>query len=267
MPTLLELQRAVYRSLVAHDDEAAARHILADGLAPEARLNVYRNTFIGTITTALRLSFPAVHRLVGSAFFESAARIFIEAGPPRSAYLDEYGVDFPEFLENFLPAASLSYLPGVARLEWAVSRALHAPDAGALDVSRLSTIDPADHARIVFVPHSSVGLVRADHPVEDIWRAVLAQDDAAMAAIDLRSGPLWLLVHRLETGIHVGRLCEPAWRFMAALCAGQPLQDAIDLAPDVDAAASLAEHLAAGRFVGFELVRQDNAAQPQEVPA
>ena len=46
MPTLLELEHAIFRSLVEHDDRAAAPHILADGLAPEARLNVYRNTFV-----------------------------------------------------------------------------------------------------------------------------------------------------------------------------------------------------------------------------
>src|SRR5215469_12520562 len=173
MPRLLELQRAVYRSLVAHDDEAAARHILADGLAPEARLNVYRNTFIGTITTALRLSFPAVHRLVGAEFFESAARLFIEGHPPRSAYLDEYGAQLPEFLANFPPAATLAYLSGIGRLEWAISRALHAPDVNALDVGRLAAIEPADRARICFTPNPSIGLVQSDYPVDAIWRAVL----------------------------------------------------------------------------------------------
>src|SRR5713101_4836442 len=148
MPTLLELQRAVHRSLVARDDGAVVRHILADGIAPEARLNIYRNTFIGALTTALRLSFPAAHRLVGSEFFESAAGIFIEEEPPRTAYLDEYGEAFPEFLSRFAPAASLAYLSGVARLEWAMSRALHAPDVEPLDVSRLSAIDPGDHGRV-----------------------------------------------------------------------------------------------------------------------
>ena len=56
MPTLLEVQRAMRRSLVEHDDGEAAAYILADGLAPEARLNVYRNTAIGALTTALRLA-------------------------------------------------------------------------------------------------------------------------------------------------------------------------------------------------------------------
>ena len=267
MPTLLDIQRAVYRSLVGRDDGPVAEHIVADELAPEARLGVYRNAIVGSLTTALRLSYPAVHRLVGAEFFEGAARIFIEEQPPRSAYLDEYGVEFPEFLAHFPPAATLAYLPGVARLEWAVSRALHAPDVAALDVGRLAAIAPADHGRISFAPHPSIGLVQADYPVDVIWRAVLAQDDSALATIDLEAGAVWLLVQRLETGVDVTRISEPAWRFLAELCSSQPLQAAIDAAPEVDAAGSLADHLAAGRFIGFELLDQDSGARPLEVSA
>lgn len=259
MPTLLEIQRAVHRSLVAHDDAKAAAYIVADDLMPEARLNIYRNTFIGALTTALRLSFPAIHRLVGAEFFENAARLFIEEEPPRSAYLDDYGAGFPEFLANFRPAASLPYLPGVARLEWAVSRALHASDDQAIDVSRLSKIDPADHGRIAFVPHPSMGLVHADHPVDAIWRAVLAQDDAAMARIELNSGPVWLLVQRRQSGLEVMGCNESAWRFASALFASLPLQAAIDAVPDVDASVLLADHLAAQRFIDFTLVDSQRA--------
>lgn len=241
------------RSLVARDDGEAAAYILSDGLAPGARLNVYRNTAIGALTTALRLSYPAVQRLVGAEFFDAAVLIFIQTEPPHSAYLDEYGAAFPDFLARFPPAASLPYLPAVARLEWAVSQSLHAPDIEALDLSRLSMVDPADHGRIVLLPHPSVGLVQADHPVDAIWRAVLAQDEPAMAAIDLGSGPVYLLVQRLETGVDVMRISETEWRFAAQLCAGRPLQAALDTASGLDAAAALAGHLAAGRFIGFRL--------------
>jgi hypothetical protein len=252
VPTLLEVQRAMRRSLVERDDEAAA-YILADGLPPGARLEVYRHTSISALTTALRLSYPVVHRLVGAEFFDGATRIFIEAEPPHGAYLDEYGAEFPGFLARFPPAAPLPYLSGAARLEWAVSRALHAPDADALDLSRLSMIDAADHGRIVFAPHPSLGLVYADHPVDAIWRAVLAQDEPAMAAIDLESGPVSLLVQRLEIGIDVIRISESEWRFATQLCSGRPLQTALDAAPGLDAATALAGHLAAGRFIGFRL--------------
>lgn len=262
MSMLLDVQRAICRSLIERDDGLAAEHIVADALAPAARLSIYRNTFIGNLTTALRFSYPAVHRLVGAAFFETAARIFIEARPPRSAYLDEYGADVPEFLAQFEPAASLVYLSGVARLEWAINRALHAPDVESLDVSRLLTIGPADHGRIVFRPHPSVGLVHAEHAVDEIWRAVLAEDDAALKAIDLRSGPVWLLVQRTAKGNAVIRSNEPEWRFMAELCASRPLQTAIDAVPDVEPARLLADQFAAGRFIDFELPDPEQVQSP-----
>jgi len=253
MPTLLELQRTVYRGLVAGEHGSCAAHVVADGIVGEARLNVYRNTFIANLTTALRLVYPAIHRLVGAPFFESAARLFIEAQPPRSAWLDEYGSGFPEFLAGFATAASLLYLPGVARLEWAVNTALHAVDAAPLELSGLAAVAAPDHGHIAFVPHPSVGLVAADYPVDAIWRAVLSQDEAAMTAIDLAAGPVWLMVERNASGVEAFRLPEPEWRFMSDLCASRPLQEAIDAAPEIDAASVLAGHLAAGRFIRFEL--------------
>jgi Putative DNA-binding domain len=185
MPTLVELQRAVYRGMVAGEDGPCAAHVVADGIAGDAQLNIYRNTFIANLTTALRLVYPAIHRLVGAPFFESAARLFIEAQPPQSAWLDEYGAGFPEFLAGFAPAASLPYLPGVARIERAINTALHATDAAPVELSDLAAISATDHGDIAFVPHPSIGLVAANYPVDTIWRAVLSEDDAAMAAIDL----------------------------------------------------------------------------------
>jgi hypothetical protein len=256
MPTLLELQRAVYRGLVTGADGPCTAHIVADGIAGGARLNVYRNTFLGNLTNALRLVYPAVHRLVGAPFFDSAARIFIEAEPPSSAWLDEYGGLFPEFLAGFAPAAALPYLPEVARLERAVNRALHAADAAPLDLARLAALPPAAPALVAFVPHPAISLVAAQHPADAIWRAVLEADDAAMAAIDLAAGPVWLLVERTASGIEVARLAEPDWRFLAKLCAVRPLGEAIEAVPEIDAASRLAVHLAAGRFVAFAADRR-----------
>jgi hypothetical protein len=240
-PVLLELQRAVRASLVAGDDSQIAPHVV-----PAGGLRIYRNTFASVLVNALRLSYPAVEKLVGAEFFEGAARLFIPAHPPASACLDDYGDAFPEFLAGFAPASSLPYLPEVARLEWQVCRALHAPDADALDPGRLARLE--DPGCVRFVRHPSVALLRTRYPADLIWRAVLAGDDAALASIDLAS-PAWLLVERRESGVEVARLSEPEWRFAEALCAGRPLHAVIGEFPDLDAARSLAAHLAAGRFV------------------
>src|SRR5262249_9301267 len=152
-------------------DALAAGYVLAEGLPPEARLGIYRNNLTGTLTAALKLCYPAVHRLVGAEFFEGAARIFITAEPPRRADLDAYGEGFPAFLAGFPPAGALPYLPGVARLEWAVNRALHARDTEPLDLPHLAAIAAAEHGRVAFRPHPSVALIEADHPVDEVWRA------------------------------------------------------------------------------------------------
>jgi Putative DNA-binding domain len=262
VPTLLELQRAMRASLIDHDDGPAAA-MLAESV-PADRLNVYRNTFVTGVTKALRLSYPAVHRLVGNNFFEGVAGLFIAQHPPRAAYLDEYGADFPQFLRGFQPAASLAYLPDVARLEWAVNRAIHAVDVEPLDLSRLETLPSEDQVRVCFVPHPSIALLRADYPVDLIWRGVLGGDDAALAAIDLKAGPVRLLVERRATGVEVSRLNAAAWSFAVALCDGRPLAEVFAKCPHPTVPGEqgrvgwgwevqLAEHLAAGRFIDFHL--------------
>lgn len=259
MIPLLDLQNAMRRGLLGPDDGMALAHIVADGIAAEARLNIYRNGVIGALTKALRLSFPAVDRLVGSAFFESASRIFIESEPPHCAWLGAYGSDFPRFLGQFAPAATLPYLPEVARLEWVVSQAVHAPDAAPLNTTALSAVDPALQGRIAFVPHPSIGLVEAEYPVDAIWRAVLDGDDAAMSALDLSSGPVRLLIQRGPNGIVVIRCERTAWRFAQDLMTGCPLESAFLGMQETEATILLAAHLAAGRFSGFTVTQETKA--------
>src|SRR5882672_7379988 len=245
VPTLLELQRAMRASLVHRNDGPAAA-MLAENV-PADRLNVYRNTFIIGVTKALRLSYPAIHRLVGNDFFEGAAGLFIAQHPPCAAYLDEYGADFPQFLRGFQPAAALEYLADVAHLEWAVNRAIHAADVEPFDVKRLEALPPEDQVRVCFVPHPSITLLCADYPVDVIWRGVLDGDDAALAGVDLKAGPLCLLVERRATGVEVSRLGAAAWRFAAAMCEGRPLAEVFAEAGDTSVEVWLAKHLAAGR--------------------
>lgn len=253
MPSLFDVQCAMCRGLMQDEAGQAADLIVGAGLAPAQRLGVYRNTIVATLANALRLSYPAAHRLVGADFFEGAAQIFARDRAPRCADLNAYGAEFPDFLRDFAPAATLAYLADVARLEWAVNRALHAPDDDPLTVERLATVAPADHDRVCFVAHRSVSALRSEFPVDSIWRAVLQHDGDALAAIDPGSGPVCLLVQRLAGKVEVERLDEGAWRFAVALFDGRPLGTALESGVGADAPALLAQHLGAGRLVAFRL--------------
>ncbi|MEP7056592.1 MAG: DNA-binding domain-containing protein [Caldimonas sp.] len=258
MPSLRELQQSFGRSMVAGDEVAASTWIVGAGLAPRERVGIYRNTFLSTVTRALRLTFPAVHRLVGADFFEGAAQIFTLECPPRGADLNAYGEDFASFLERFAPASALAYLPDLARLEWAVNRALHAPDARPLDVTELSGIGEADQARLCFTAHPSVSMIRSAFPVDAIWQAVLEQDDQAMGNVNLSSGPVFLLVERLGGHVDVSRLDVAAWNLSSTLFEGVALGLALEHSGEADAPALLAAHLLAGRFISYS--RSDEKA-------
>jgi hypothetical protein len=256
MPSLRDVQHAMRRSLLQDSGVDALTDIIGAGLSPGQRLSIHRNTVLSALANALRLSFPAVHRLVGADFFDAAAQVFAGRQPPRCADLNVYGEEFPGFLQRFEPAATVTYLADVARLEWAVNRALHAPDAPALEPPRLASVAPCDHERVCFIAHPSISLLRSKFPVDTIWRAVLQHDDAAMAGIDLDE-PVYLLVERRTDELDVARLDEGAWRFGAALLGGQSLGTALGIAQGVDASALLAQHLLAGHCVAFRVTTEE----------
>ncbi len=251
MPTLLELQHAIARSLLRGDVKEASAFVESQGLTHEERLAIYRNTSAGVMVGALRLAFVAVQHVLGADFFEGAARLFVGETPPGSAWLDQYGADFPEFLARLPQTASIPYLGDLARLEWSVNIVLHAVEAPFLDIADLTGMQEADLAQLRLAPHPGVQLLRCDFPADAIWRAVLDRDDDAMAAIRLSDGPVWLLVQRTAKGIDLLRLSEVQWRIARELFLGQSLAAVVAMAPDAQAHAILATLLTRECFTTF----------------
>lgn len=233
---------------------------IADSMA--TRLEIYANTRRATLTHALALTFPAVRALIGARCFEAMAWQFVATTPPASAYLDRYGAELPQFLRSYEPAAALDYLADVAALEWAVSRACHAPDAPRLDPRELSELPAQALGSVIFIGHPSVATLRLTSPADRIWRAVLEQDEAAMRAIDPAAGPVHVLVERdLEEQVRVSPLLPSAWHLTERLLAGEPLFQA--LAPaDESAQLTLTEHLSAGRFSGYRHCPTQGGSSP-----
>lgn len=252
MPALLELQHAFGASMLREDDAAVCRHLVEEGFSAAERLRIYRNTFRSVVVASLRTTYPAVDRLVGHDFFDEAAERFGGAQPPRSGYLNEYGGGFADFLASFEPASALLYLPDIARFEWALSVAANAPDAPMLDPAALAAITPEHHASLIFEPHPSVRFLKLAYPADQIADAVLSGDEAAMAQVDLSSGPVQLIIHRGTNGVEAQRLAPEAYEFVSRLCAGEALGTLLEAAPP-QAPALLAEQLRKGRLTAFRI--------------
>jgi hypothetical protein len=251
MPTLLETQQIMRSSLLGHDNQAVADFLSAESCSES--INIYRNTVLISLTKALKLSYPVVLQLVGEEFFEATALEFARKEPPQLAYLDRYGGGFSTFLRAFLPAAGVPYLADVARLEWAINRAIHAPDLDAIDVHALEAISPADQERVRFRWHPSISLLDLAYPADVIWRAIVDGNDSALAEIDIDAGPVWLLIERGKIGVRVERMQRPAWMLARQLFSRTAIASVIGASDSLDVAFEIAGHLAAGRIVSFHL--------------
>jgi hypothetical protein len=253
MPGWRDLQRQFATALLG-EDERVVEAIDGDGLAPQARLAIYRHHVLASLTEALGATYPVVRRLVDERFFAYAADRYIRAHPPAGPCLFEYGETFPQFLREFPPCRELPYLADVARLEWALARAVHAEDAPPLSVRALGGVPVDRLADLTMRLHPSVSLVWSPWPVGRIWRA--HQPDAgADVTVDLNAGEACLEVRRAAGTVGFRTLAPGAWVFRQALHEGQVLGEAAEAAAatdrSFDLAGALRDMFSDGVLVGF----------------
>jgi hypothetical protein len=255
MPALRELQAAIGSAMLGGDAGAAVREIEPDGLAPEARLEIYRHHVLTTLTSALEATFPVICRLVDRRFFAYAADSYLRAHPPTGPCLFEYGDSFPDFLAAFPPCRDLAYLPDVARLEWAISAALHAPNVDAMDPACLADVAAEDLPRLTFAVDPSVSYLESPWPVDRIWRANQDEDGASSDPVDLASGGVWLEVRRAGDVATMRALAAADYALRTTFARGGTLEDAAAAAlgvdPHFDLTAALHALLAERIFTGF----------------
>jgi Putative DNA-binding domain len=251
MSSLRELQAAVADSVLHAADGPLAALIREDGLGFDRRLQVYRNNTFSSLTAALKDTFPVVCQLVDDRFFDYAARDFIRAHPPTAPRLAEYGSDFATFLVGFEPARHLTYLPDVARLEWAINGAYHAADAPRLEPARIAALPQERYAALCFVPHPSCRLFASRFPIDRIWQAHQRGGDLE-TRIDLSSGGCRLLIDRNDGNIRLLALDAAGFAFAETVLAASTLQEAYEAAAavtaDFDLIGTLSAHLARGTF-------------------
>jgi hypothetical protein len=204
-------------------------------------LRVHRNTVLGALVNALRLGHAAVDRLVGESFFDRMAVDYARATPPRAPQLDEYGAGFAAWIAGFPGTEGLPYMSELARFEWVLSelgRRCVAPDAGPVVMLE-------GGARLQF--SSPLRTFESPYPVDELRTAILADEAATVAALDLAPRPRHFALWRVADVVTVRALSAPSARFLDAALAGADGEAALAAAAATypeDATSQLAEILA-----------------------
>jgi hypothetical protein len=200
-----------------------------NGSDPATRFAVYRNNVMASLIDALADTYPVTQELVGEEFFHAMARLFVLAEPPRSRVLAFYGERFPDFVEHFLPAASVPYLADVARLEMLRVHAYHAADGEFLSGEAIAQIlaDTDALPDLQVELHPSVGVVRSQYSVVSLWAA--HQGITEISSVDPLV-PETALVIRQDLNVEVFGLDTGAGAFVAHLLEGESLGRAVEWA-------------------------------------
>lgn len=225
----------------------------ARGATDASRFAVYRNNVYVGLTTALGQRFAVTQRLVGTDFFAGMARAYAANHKPASPLIMNYGDDFPDFIATFPPAVSLAYLPDIARIEAAWSRAYHAADSLPLDVAQLASVPPEGLGDMTLVSHPSAWIVRSEFPAGSIWSA--HQDEIVAPVADRQAEAVLVVRPAMLVEVHV--LPPQDVAFAAALLDGAPLGEAAEAAfasnPDFDFGSALVGLIGVGAFSALKV--------------
>jgi hypothetical protein len=226
--------------------------VLGEEAPSDAGLATYRRNILGARCGALAAAYPVTLRLVGSAFFEEAARRHASQTPSTCGDLHGYGKGFGPFLAAYPQARGLAYLPDVARLEWAVHECTLAADGRALDAAALGGVPPGSLADLRLELHPAARLVSSAHPILALWEANQPGRDGTP---DRLEGPDRVLVRRDGLAVRPVALDAAQWTLATAFARGATLGEACAGLADAERtlAPALARIAALGAIGSFAL--------------
>lgn len=225
---LRDLQAAFASHLRGEDRIDLAGAVVGDTLSASARLRVHRHHVAQSLAMALGTTFSTVQALVGDAFFGEMAKAFVLRDLPRQPVLAEYGAGFPVFIAGYEPAASLPYLADMARLDWALNLAFHAPVQPRLTAADLIGLPAERLFALKMILAAGSTLVRSPYPIDRIWHA--SQAGATAGSVSLEEGPASVVVLRRPDDAAFTTVNPTEATFVAALAGGASLGEAAEAA-------------------------------------
>ncbi|WP_428681392.1 putative DNA-binding domain-containing protein [Reyranella sp.] len=251
---LRDLQAAFAAHLKGEEGSGLADAVVGDTISAPARLRVHRHHVAQSLAEALAATFPTVQAIVGKAFFRTMAIEFVVENLPVQPVLAEFGEGFPAFVSDYGPAAALAYLADMARLDWALNLAFHAPLVDRLAAPDLAGLSAERLFELKVTLAAGSTLVSSRYPIDRIWHA--SQPGATVGTVSLEEGPASVVVLRRAYDAAFASLARAEATFLEALGGGASLGGAAEIAlavePAFDPAKTLARLLALQAFAALQ---------------
>lgn len=231
-PSLAELQHAFAAAIVDGGAPALEPWIAARGIAPAARLRIYRHANLAIHVDALATSFPTLQRLLGAECFDGLATRHAAYRGHRNGNLQDYGTDFADFLADQPETAAWPWLADVAKLEWLRQQVALAADEAAADAwALLAAFAGAGHDPRL---RPCVRVLSSASAVLDLWRYGQAADDTGHDAAFDPAAPQNVLLWREGGQVAMCEIAAAQAAFVCALLREVSLDRALEAARSAD---------------------------------
>ncbi len=210
-------------------DAEAAPLVVTPGprLSARERLEIYRDAYRARLVECLVDDYPVLSQTLGTDRFETFATGYIDRFPSSSPSLNAFGRHMARWCLEGAPSSLESrreFLCELARLEWAIVEAIHAPDGHPFDPDALRAVPPDKLADARLEDAGTVQVLRFQHPVNAFFQKVRVSGEPAEIP-----GPAPSATAVYRRGLVVWRMdLTPAMtRVLEALLAGRSIGDAL----------------------------------------
>ncbi|UTV27671.1 HvfC/BufC N-terminal domain-containing protein [Photobacterium atrarenae] len=206
-PDLRQLQQD-FAAALHYQPSPVATQVEDGTFTAEQRLQLYRNNFIISLSEVLAATYPAVKAVVGDTCFAQLARQHILSHPLQHGDVSHYGAGLADTIGQFAELTeAVPYLADLARLEWLVDQAGHAPvSRHAFPFAKLQSLASSnadDFARLQLIVPEATFCLDADYPVATLWQMITSNQ---IEAIDINQTESAVIQHRPDQ-VAVIRAC------------------------------------------------------------
>lgn len=195
-PNLQQLQQD-FAAALQYQPSPVTAQVDPGTFSTEQLLQIYRNNFIISLSEVLEAVYPAVKAVVGDTCFAQLARQHILSHPLQHGDVSHYGAGLADTIAGYPELTeAVPYLADLARLEWLVDRAGHAPASRHAfpfaKLQPLATGDTEAFARLQLTVPESTFCLDADSPIATLWQMITRDQ---IEAIDLSQAESAVIQH------------------------------------------------------------------------
>ncbi|WP_454783231.1 HvfC/BufC N-terminal domain-containing protein [Legionella sp. WA2022007384] len=193
--TIKQIQNDFTHAVFHQNNNELMKHICQNQINPEFRFSIYRNNIMQNLCRALEITYPSIWKLIGKECANQIASMFCqkEMNLPTTNCLDDWGTNFPGFLQEINSIQHLVYLKDIAQLEWLKHKSYRALEFKILNPVKLQKkLEHSGEVRLVFNP--SVYLFSSLYSLKEIIEFIEHSDDNKV--IDLQHIPSYAVIAR-----------------------------------------------------------------------